>query len=494
MTIRPIRVSPRRWYLGVLGLILCLFSGALYVTVASSLRSDVDRTLALHAESVAQSTFAFWRAERASAGSGPGNWLTSPAPTFLEQVDQERLPELFSRWADKTGQLDTDRPIRFLDNHGQLLGASASFVDLALPIKESTLAEARRGRNTYKTFRLPARHIRLITHPVLDGKRVLYYVQAATSLEPVDTSLFRLRLWLLILVPSTLIITSAIGSVLASMALGPMRRLVVQMQQFMAEQLHEQFDVPKTRDELERFSVLFNDLLVRLGRVFPRLRQFSAAAAHELRTVLTVMKGEIGVTLRKPRTAAEYRALLERHLLAINDMTVTVEELLHLAQWEAAEEIVERKPVDMSELAQATCAPFQPMAEAKHVCLTLSTNGPAWVQGERRLLERVVSNLLDNAIRHTPANGTVAVLVETKGDQTCVSVQDTGSGIAPSALPRLFDRFFQKRATQDAGSSTGIGLGLCRWIVEAHRGRLEVASTPGHGTTFTASLPFSSPT
>lgn len=117
-----------------------------------------------------------------------------------------------------------------------------------------------------------------------------------------------------------------------------------------------------------------------------------------------------------------------------------------------------------------------------------------WVNGEPRLLERLVANLLDNAIRHTPADGKVMIHVEPQAEQARLTIQDTGTGIAAEELPHVFDRFFKRPdAPTNGSSSTGIGLGLCRWIVEAHAGRIEIVSPPATGTTVTVWFPLSSP-
>jgi len=475
--------------MSALTIVLCLFSIVLYAMVTSLLARDIDKALALRAEGVAESVFAFWRAERASAGFGPGNWPAAPSNTFAEERVQGQPSDLLSRWADKTKQLDTEHPIRLLSNDGQPLGASHSFTQLALPVSQTAVAHVRRGRHIYETFRLPDRRIRLITHPVLEGGQVLYVIQVATGLEDKDTTLLRLRFLLLLLIPTTLIGVGVVGALLAKTALQPIRQAMTQMREFVAEHLHEQVEAPQRRDEPERLSAAFNEILGRLNWTFRRLRQFSAAAAHEQRTALTVMKGELDVTLRRPRKVEEYRRFLTRQLETINDIIQASEELLRLAQWEAAEEGIQQHGIELSELVQRTSSTFRPVADQKSVHVALSTNGPVWVQGESRLLERVIANLLDNAIKHTPVEGHVTLRVEPQGNQACLIIRDTGPGIPADQLPVLFDRFFKRKPTTEETHSFGLGLGLCRWIIEAHHGQIDVTSAPGQGATFTVSLP-----
>ena len=166
---RSIRFTPSFWYASMLVAVLCLFSIALYLIVAFSLARDVDRTLALQADGAAKSVFAFWRAERASTGFGPGNWSAAPLDTFTGEMVRGQPAALLSRWAEKTGYLNTERPLRLLDSGGQFLGASAGFAQLALPVSDSAVAQSRRMGNAYETCELPGRRVRLVTHAVDEG-------------------------------------------------------------------------------------------------------------------------------------------------------------------------------------------------------------------------------------------------------------------------------------------------------------------------------------
>lgn len=478
-----------RWHVGILALILCVFSGVLYATTSTSLNRDLNKSLALQAAGTADALFAFWRAERATL-RGPGNWEAAPADTFLGAVNAGELPGLVSRWAEKTDGLNAaDRSLRVLDRSGRVMGASETLLQTDSPLTSPALAGARQGHAAHETFRVPGGRVRLISHPVTQGGSVLYVVQAAASLEHVDRSLKRLLFWLLWLVPLTLVLTSSVGWFLASRALYPIGLMITDVQRIRAERLDQRVNVPQTGDELEQLAVTFNAMLARFEEGFKRLRQFSAAASHELRTPLTAMRGELEVALRKPRDPEEYRRVLQTHLETINDMAKTVEELLMLARHEAVEGALEWRPLDLGELAQHAAQTWRTFADAKAVRLEVRTNGSAWVRGERRLLERVVANLLDNALRHTPAAGCVTVRAEPRDHEACLIVQDTGPGIPPGELPHIFERFFKPRSTRDGDHSTGLGLGLCRWIAEAHHGRIDVASQAGAGTTFTVTLP-----
>jgi heavy metal sensor kinase len=487
---RSLRQVLTGWYLSSLAVALCLFSGILYMTISTSLMNDLDQAVRLQTDLTSDTLFAFWRAERAAAMQGPGNWMGAPTETFRGTIDQGRLPELVARWTRKTGQPQSGDLIQLLARDGRPLLASSAFTDNDIPVNPAAIEKALQGHPTYETARLSdGRRVRIVTRPILDNGGILYLVQAAAWCAFMDRSLQRLRLWLLLLVPLTLIVTSAIGWALGTAAMRPIDRMITQARQIGVGRLHERIDVPQTRDPLERLAVTFNDLLGRLEAAFKRMRQFSAAASHELRTPLTAMKGELEVALRRPRDVEEYQRVLRTHLQTIDEMTATVEELLGLARSEAAEGAIEWRPVELVAATHRASEPWRSLVASKQIRVLVEAAGPVWVEGEQRLLERLVANLVDNAVRHTPAQGRVMLKVEAAGGRARLTVRDTGSGIPPEELPHIFDRFFKPRTPSHGASSTGLGLGLCRWIVEAHHGHIEVASHPGEGVTVTVSLP-----
>lgn len=478
------------WYVVSVAAILCLFSGALYTTVSASLLRDVDKALLLRANSIESAIFAFWRAERSADVAAPGNWAGAPSQTLLDEVEKGRFLDLVSRWMARTGQLNLGEPVRLLNRQGELIGSSPEFRALALPLEPEAVSEGMRGRSVVQTLRRrPAGPARLLTRPVRAGDSVLYLIQMAASLEDRADALRRLRRGLLLLVPFTLLVTTSAGWILATSSLRPIDVMVAQARQIGVGNLHERVDVPPSGDALQRLAVTFNDLLGRLERAFRRMRQFSAAASHELRTPLTVLKGELEVALRKPRPPEEYQHVLRTQLETIDGMTHTVATLLTLARSEAAEEAVDWRPVDLRQLAQEVVAAWRVPAETKRVALVLEADGPCPIVGERHLLERLLSNLLDNAIKFTPAPGRVALTVRADATHARVVVEDTGPGIAAEDLPSVFDRFFTPRSPTAASHSTGLGLGLCRWIVEAHQGRIHIDSVVGQGTVVTVALP-----
>lgn len=486
-SIFSIRYVVTFWYVGMLAVILGVFSGVLYTTVSSSLTRDVNKALSLSSRGIADSIFSFWRAERASA-TGPGNWENAPADTFIHMVNAGKFPVLLSRWNAKTHDLQGgDHPTRILSHSGKVLVISRAFEPEEFSLTDELLARFRVGQDVYETVQGHGKRLRLLTHPVNEKDSTLYLIQVAAPLSQIDASLARLRLWLFLLNPFTLLLTSMVGWFLASRALHPVGRMIRQAKRIGVGRWHERVDVSHTGDELEELAVTFNELLTRIEETFRHMRRFSAAASHELRTPLTAMKGELEVALRRPRASDEYVRVLEAQLDALNEMIATVEELLTLARKDATYGVIDQRPVDCAQLVREAGQIWARLGQAKQVRVDTSVQESLWVIGEQRLLERLLANLLDNALRHTPSGGSVTLKADCADDKICITVRDTGAGIAPEDMPHLFDRFFQPR-TSGNGKTTGLGLGLCQWIAEAHHGSLEVTSRPHEGAMFTVWL------
>ena len=489
--IRSIRFSLTLWYAAILIVILSLFGEVLYTNVRANLARDVDRLLVSEADGIGDAISSFGKAELEAKNPGISS-QDKITKIFLENVTRGELPALIERWAEMTDELDTVRPVRIVSKKGETLAFSPSLSNWVIPVNAQTLRGAGVGKTFYETYRVADSHrVRIVTYPIIEKGRLLYFVQVATSLLQTDASLERLKSWLLWLIPSTAILASLIGWFLASLALHPVGKMIREARQMSESRLHQRIEVPKTGDELKELGVTFNEMLDRFERGFKRLRQFSAAASHELRTPLTVMKGEIELVLRKPRPDMEYERVLQNQLHVVNDMTRVVEQLLAVAHAEDGELAVDWETLELGELIRSVVRGYDPMALQKKVSIKVLAASPVCVQGERSLLGRLICNLLENAIKYTPSGGRVTLEAVSREGQSLLIVRDTGKGIRAEELPKIFDKFFSRQHSSDGISSTGIGLGLCRWIAEVHKGKIEVASIPGRGTEFTISFPTS---
>lgn len=494
--IRSIRVTLTLWYVGILTAILCAFGWVFYTRVEFHLYRNVDERLISQADNIAETIYAFWRAEwqmrHESTLAGQERRLAVLPRLLQREIAKGRFEPLIYRWATETKILETaGRPFRIILASGRVVISHTGFNQIIASSSIPIVPEPQKLDLThYQTYLVSGHRVRVITRPVIENKNLLYVVQTAVSLVHEDRSLDQLKRWLFILIPAVVVVTSLVGWFLATMALRPVGKMITKARNIRPARLDERVEVPQTSDELQRLAETFNDMLSRLERAFNRMRQFSAAASHELRTPLTVMKGELEVALRKPRDAEEYKRVLDTQLEAINELVGIVEQLLTLARSEEGGESLEWRPVELGALVQEVLGDWRSIAEKKGIVLGFEGDGKVSARGERGLLKRLISNLVDNALKHTPAGGRVKLTVESKGHEARLTVRDTGPGISVDELPRIFDKFFSRAPRQGPPAvGIGLGLGLCRWIAEAHQGRIEAQNASDRGAVFTLVLP-----
>ena len=294
---------------------------------------------------------------------------------------------------------------------------------------------------------------------------------------------------LLVLALGTLL-AAALGVWAARRGLGPLRAMTRAVEGISVQRLEgETVDVRSWPRELSGLAEAFDRMLARLAESFERLRQFSADVAHELRTPLGNLRGEAEVALSQPRSAEAYRGVVESMHEESLRLSRIVESLLFLARAEQGKAPLRREPFDLATCVEAVVEYFRPLAEEDEISLRCSGSGR--IAADAELVQRAVANLVSNAIRYTPAGGSVAVAIEHPADGgTAVRVSDTGRGIAAEHLPRLFDRFYRVDAARsDAAQGSGLGLSIVQSIMMLHGGSVAVTSDPGAGTTVTLEFP-----
>ena len=303
----------------------------------------------------------------------------------------------------------------------------------------------------------------------------------------------RLLLWS---VPLGLLTVIGAGRWMVGRALAPLVRLAEATRRISVTNLQQRLPVRGAGDELDEVSLAFNDLLARQEQAIGEMRQFSAALAHELRTPLAVLRGETELALRHPGSLEEQRRHLTSQLEEFDKLSRLIGQLLTLARAEAGEIRIARERVDLSRCAASIVEQLEPVAEARGITLSCqsSNDDQIVVIGDAGWLERLLLILLDNAIKFTPEQGRVSLLIASEGPTARLDVRDSGPGISPETIPHLFERFYRAdpaRSRETDGA--GLGLALAKWIADSHRAAIEVTSQPGAGSTFTVRLPLAPP-
>jgi heavy metal sensor kinase len=294
--------------------------------------------------------------------------------------------------------------------------------------------------------------------------------------------------------PILMLASVLLGYWLAGTALRPMESMINELEAITdGRSLHRRLAVPRTSDEMARLASAVNRMFARLEQSFSALHRFIADASHELKTPLMVLRVGVERTLTNPRTPPENLEALDATLAEINRMTEMVENLLTLARADEGRASLAVVPCDLRDLLSEAAETAGMLAEGAGLEVTTSIPTQAVALAvDRNRIRQLLLNLVTNAVKYTPAGGTIALELDDRGDQVVLVVGDTGLGIAPGDLPHIFDRFWRgdparSRAGQPAG--TGLGLAITQWIAEAHGGSINVQSRPGRGTTVTVTLP-----
>jgi heavy metal sensor kinase len=310
-----------------------------------------------------------------------------------------------------------------------------------------------------------------------------------------DETTLRQTLWTLTAiltmgVPGAMGLAVGGGYVLAGRLLAPVGAMAATARRIGAESLAERLPVVNPRDEFGQLASVFNDTLARLQDAFEQLRRFTADASHELRTPLTAMRSVGEVALQRSTTTAEYREVIGSMLEEVDRLTRLVENLLTLTRGESGRIPMASDVVDLGELTASVSESLHVLAEEKHQSLEVETGSHVRAPCDPAILRQGLINVLHNAIKYTPGEGSVRVAVKLASGEAVIEVEDTGPGIPAADRQRIFERFYRVDGgrSREAGG-VGLGLAIARWAVEANGGRIEVESEEGRGALFRIVLP-----
>lgn len=382
--------------------------------------------------------------------------------------------------------------IQVLDPHGQVVAKSSNLESRNLPLTGDTYASAVKGLTTYEVIRKRGTNpIRLVTVPIfLHQKRLVAVVQVGSSLEGMDEIFHSLAYIYVIGIVACVVTAGGVGSFLARKALKPVAEITKMARKIGAENLNERINIRGPKDEIGMLASTINEMIGRLEKSFKQIKQFTGDASHELKTPLTILKGEMEIALRSKDDVEAMREALKSSLEEIDRMSYIVRNLLDLAKMDVEREATAGETVNLDRIVADRFEHFRRFALDSGVDMAILMNRPVIVHGNPIRLSQLVYNLIDNALKYTQKGGSVRLSLEDDGEKAILKVEDTGVGISGDDVPYIFDRFYRvdKARTRDAGG-VGLGLSICKEIAESHEGTIEVVSEPGRGSAFIVRLP-----
>ena len=450
-----VRMRLTLWHAAAMVVVLCVYAEVIYVVVSRSASQALDAQV--------RSDSSFSEAVIDHESDGSFIWM----PPF-ESSEEEELP-----WV----QVWNVEGTRLLFQN---------FEAMRRPLPQSAQLAARVEDRVVVVPASPVPIRVLSRRSNIDG--VPLVIQIGRSEAAMRANLRELLLILIVGLPLAVAVAGFGGYALARRALAPIENMTERARSITAERLGERLPVANADDEMGRLASVFNETLGRLEESFEQMRRFTADVSHELRTPLTSMRsvGEVG--LRGHRDETAYRAIIGSMLEEADRLSSLVNRLLTLSRAETGQAQLARDVVDLERLADEVAGHLGVLAEEKGQSIVVDRRAQPEALGDRLVLRQALINLVDNAIKFTPAGGKVQIRLSETPREAVIDVVDSGPGIPAEGRARIFDRFYR---AGDGGGTHGAGLGLsiAKGAVEANGGRLTLEASDATGTTFRITMP-----
>lgn len=425
------------------------------------------------------------------------------ASILRERTDEELLDDIeeFSTLFDEKGIDEVKRTMvleakndgekdvfyRLLGSDGRELGSSELFSWGELAVNRSALQQIEKAQKPiFETLTIEGRrHLARTVYASIGPGTIL---QIGISLEDDDEFLAQFRQIFGATIALVMGFAGLLGWFMAKRALTNVEQVTRTARAISASDLEQRVPVKGQAEEIDRLATTFNDMLDRIQKLVTETKEMTENIAHDLRSPITRIRGMAEMALTSGNAVEEYEAAAASTVEDCDRLLEMINTMLYISQTEATAGKFATEEVDVTRMVRHACELFQPVAEDKGVTLVVEIRSEVKVQGVLQGLQRMLANLIDNALNYTPSPGTVTVSVNADAKSGIIAVADTGIGIPQEDLPHIFRRFYRcDRSRSRPG--TGLGLTLVEAIVHAHRGQIAVTSTPNVGTTFSITLP-----
>lgn len=372
------------------------------------------------------------------------------------------------------------------DGHILLQSDDSALQHLALGSAEARRLAGNPGIDTRAHNNVPLR----FRSALFEANGHSYLLRVGVSIEHDLADLADLRNVLLLLLPLATSLAIFGAWWMAGRTLRPVRDLEKEASEISILELNRRLPDRGTRDELDSLAQTFNQVLSRLEASVRQMRSFADFMAHELRTPMTVLRGDVEVELMRPDLPQPWRNHLQSHLEEFEKLESLINRFLLVARAETGGIHLQNQPLHLSDLLGSIARDLEPLANHCGVKIMLTGDDDVAILADPRWIERAFMNLVANALKFTPAGGRVQIIIRQISRTVTVEIRDTGCGISDKDLPHIFEHSYRAADSEAKHSMPGgVGLALTKWVIVQHRGAIHVTSAPGEGSVFTVTLP-----
>jgi len=369
--------------------------------------------------------------------------------------------------------------IRLLDKNTQIIHSSFFPKSISLPRKDMLLESIE--FEIYEEF--------IISQMQFKKENETFYIQIGTDYKILNETMENLFYILIFIAPLILIFSTIGGYFIIYKSFAPIEKVLSDLKKITSSTLSQRLFDSKNNDEINMLAKEINSLLERLESSFEKINQFSSDASHELKTPLTIIRGEIEVALRKDRTAKEYKEILQSSLNEVLIIQQTIDDLLFLAKNEHSATLI-TEDVYLDEISLESIEDLKPLSSEKSITITPVLTDLVQIKGSNKLIKIAVKNILKNAIQYSFNNSSIDIINYLSDDYAAIVVQDYGIGIAKEDQEKIFEKFYRTDKSRNKYSGgTGLGMSLVEKIIKLHKGKIKIQSSPNKGTTITLLFP-----
>jgi heavy metal sensor kinase len=467
------------------GVILAIVCAGLYVTMSQTLYTELDNNLILKAQGISQAL----RSHLDVYGQDSQQLKKAIKATIIKQ-DASTKWWMFGfqrRWQGLLKDLNLkEEYVNFASYFGNSLYRSPNMTPELTEKFNEVIPPARIRSPYFKNIVLNNQKLRDINSPFNYKGEFDFLIQVGVYPKPITLLLQSWIYSILGAIPVIVILTFFIGQLISMRIIRPIGKLTLTARKITTEDLSERIETESFYREMNALISEFNNMINRLENSFSHIEEFSAQVAHELKTPLTIIKGEAELALLKERPKEEYQKALQINLEECERMLKIVEDLLLLARMDYQTDVFDLRRIDLVKFLRELVDHAAVLAREKNLLLDFETGAKAiHIKADAVHLKRLFLNLIDNAIKFSPENATITVKAQQKGRFASISVRDRGAGIPMEKIHRIFDRFYR---IDPRVKGSGLGLHIAMMIARSHKGDIAVSSEPGQGTTFTVTL------